>query len=84
MIAVGTNIPTNAFVLAVTSTAVTINQNVTGSGVASATTVIFATFGSYPMNYSGSQDGDVPGIMLFSNGTYAQPGRLTMLRSRPL
>ena len=75
MIAVGTNIPTNAFVLAVTSTAVTINQNVTGSGVASATTVIFATFGSYPMNYSGSQDGDVPGIMLFSNGTYAQPGQ---------
>ena len=72
MIAVGTNIPANAFVLAVTSTTVTIDQNVTGSGVASSASVVFATFGSYP---SGSADGDVPGIGLFGNGTYGQPGQ---------
>jgi hypothetical protein len=75
MIAVGTNIPANAFVLAVTSTTVTINQSVTGAGVANPATVIFATFGSYPMPYSGSADGDVAGIMLMQNGTYLQPGQ---------
>ena len=44
----GTNIPTNTYVLDVTSTTVTLNQNVTGSGVASGATITFGGDMSIP------------------------------------
>ena len=70
MIAVAANIPANAFVLAVTSTTVILDQAVSAD-VPAATAITFATFGSYP---SGSADGDVAHIDLIYNGTYAEPG----------
>ena len=76
MVTLGTNIPTGsspeyamygggAFVLAVTSTTVTIDQNVTGAGVANGATVIFAWAGATWQSNRWAQ---------FSNSTYVAPG----------
>ena len=76
MIAIGTNIPTvtspkwgiyggGTFVLAVTSTTVTIDQNVTGAGVAQGATVVFAWAGEFWHSERWSH---------LSNSTYAAPG----------
>ncbi len=44
----GTNIPTNTYVLDVTSTTITLNQNVTSTGVASGATITFGGDMSIP------------------------------------
>ena len=71
MVAVGTGIPTAAYVIRISPTTVTLNQNTTG--VASSASIIFATVGTFA--YGSSGDGDVPGTTLFGSAYYTQPGQ---------
>lgn len=69
MIAIGTNIPRYAYVLAITSTTVTLNQSVSGAGVGNGATVIFATVDFYGGHYGEAEGGE-----LINNWFYIQPG----------
>ncbi|MGD0581252.1 MAG: hypothetical protein ABSC08_20340 [Bryobacteraceae bacterium] len=69
MIAIGTNIPSFAYVLAITSTTVTLNQSVSGSGVGNGATIVFATVDFYGGHY-----GDAQGGVPVNNYFYIQPG----------
>jgi hypothetical protein len=71
MIAIGTNIPSFAYVLSIGSTSVTLNQSVTGTGVGNGDTIILATIDSY-----GGRYGEAQGGTAVNNYFFMQPGWL--------